>query len=326
MCKIISFTGHFSFIFLQELLLSNCYQTSEYILPHLDEVRKQNGIKYCETDLQLLKLSEKDAPLEKSEIHLLWNNVCYYLEKYSYVTVFKNYIPLTTLHNHFNLCLIRNYCITLQKIFVSRDVWKKYKDFRFKYLEIYNCHCKNEGSCFYCYLNLSLQCIYEDHLLCYLGCFHPYIVTQTNILDTYSEFIHNEFTKLIKLVKSTFKSKNSVPQETINMILKYEKTFYKNIKTCYSCFVCCNLCVEMKSIIHCIQNDTATESLWNKLFIFSILKLVEIISLFEDKINILFNLRKDIRFHSHDEDMFALLEGKHIFKYMFCFVLICYFQ
>lgn len=271
-------------------------------------------MKCCDSDLQLLPVTGKDNG------HVFWNNICFYLEKYSYNTVFKNFVPLSPLHNHFNLCQVRNYCISLQKIHIPKDVWERYKNFRIKFIEIYNCNCKSDGCCFCCLLKLCIQCIYEDHLLCYIGCFQPHIVTQINILEIYSKVIHAEFCKLLKLIKSTMRDRQILPQEIVNMLLNSESIFQDNFKTCFVCFVQYKLCIEIKNVVHCIQNNIYTDTVWNKYFIFSILRVIELISLFEDQISILFNLGKDVNIHTHNEDLSALFEGKNFLFYQAIFI------
>lgn len=282
-------------------------------------------MKFCDLDLHLLNIIENDVPDLKHKEQILWNNVCFYIKKYSLATVFKTYIPLSSIHNHFNLCQVRNYCISLQNIFVPKDVWENYKNFRLQYMKTYICKCKSNECCLNCYLKLSIQCIYEDHLLCYLGCFHPHIVTQTSILEIYSEIIHKAFSKLLQVINHSIKGNICVPKEIISMLLYSKITYQENYKTCFTCFIQYNLLDEIDSIIYCIQNNIATDTLWNKLFIISVLKITEIIALFEDQINILFNLGKDINFHSHDEDLASLFEGEWLYSFPYFKHLFFYF-
>ncbi|GFU30790.1 uncharacterized protein KIAA0825 [Nephila pilipes] len=294
------------------LLLSRSPSVAEFIFPHLGEIQKQNNIRLLEAtavdDTEKI-LSVVDNLSDK--IDMMWERICYYLEKYSVSFLYENYKPLTSLHNHFNLCLLKNYVINLQHMFVPRLVWEKYRDHRRNYLKNYKCLCLVENSCFGCCLRLGIQLMYEDEFLTYIGCFHPFIVTQSNILEIYIEVINKKFYKLLCHLDECMAKKKDLIEEIISILHTSHLSYDKYTKTCFSCFMQSKTYSELEPAIYCIKNNYGTESVWKSVFVSSIIKIVEAILTFEDKINILFH-KKETMYHTHIDELSILLEGSKL--------------
>ncbi|GBM55402.1 Uncharacterized protein KIAA0825 [Araneus ventricosus] len=294
------------------ILLSQSPGIAELILPHLGEMQKQNNISLLETitvDNVEKTCSSVNSLYDK--IGVMWERICYYLEKYSLSFVLDNYVPLASLHNHFNLCLLKNHVVNLQHMFVPKLVWERYKDYRFHYFESYSCLCPVSGSCFGCCLRLCIQCLYEDEFLTYIGCFHPFIVTQSNIMEIYIDVINKKFHRLLNLLDECMGKKKDFTEEIISILHTSHLSHDKHAKTCFKCFMQNKIDSEMEAALYCVQSNYGTESVWKSVFLSSVIKVTEAILIFEDKINILFH-KKETMYHAHMDELSVLLEGSKL--------------
>ncbi|KAF8793886.1 hypothetical protein HNY73_001918 [Argiope bruennichi] len=299
---------------LQKLVihLSQSPGIAELILPHLGEIQKQNNISLLKTTT--VDNVEKTCSSVNSlydKINVMWERICYYLEKYSVSFVLDNYVPLASLHSHFNLCLLKNHVINLQHMFVPKLVWERYKDYRFHYFESYSCLCPVSGSCFGCCLRLCIQCLYEDEFLTYIGCFHPFIVTQSNILEIYIDVINKKFHRLLNLLDECMGKKKDFTEEIISILHTSHLSHDKHAKTCFDCFMQNKIDSEIEAALYCVQSNYGTESVWKSVFVSSVIKVIEAILIFEDKINILFH-KKETMYHAHMDEISVLLEGSKL--------------
>ncbi|GFR32451.1 uncharacterized protein KIAA0825 [Trichonephila clavata] len=294
------------------LLLSQSPGVAEFLFPHLGEIQKQNNISLLEAtavdDTEKILSAVDNLP---DKINMMWERVCYYLEKHSVSFLFENYKPLTSLHNHFNLCLLKNYVINLQHMFTPRLVWEKYRNHRCNYLENYSCLCPVNKSCFGCCLRLCIQFMYEDEFLTYIGCFHPFIVTQSNILEIYIEVINKKFYELLCSLEECMAKKKDLLEDVNSILHPSYLSYNKYTKTCFSCFMQNKIDSELESALYCIKSNYGTESVWKSVFVGSIIKIVEAILTFEDKINVLFH-KKETMYHTHIDELSTLLEGSKL--------------
>lgn len=198
-------------------------------------------------------------------------------------------------------------------MYVPDIAWKKYTNYRSFYLENYQCQCLIQGSCFNCCLKATVQCIHEDAYLASMGCFHPYTVTQSNVFETYFEIVDNKFYKTLQSLEKCFTTKRNLPDEIICILKPFSSD---HIDTCFSCFMQSQTSSEIESAVYCIQNNYGIASVWNTVSISSIIRIIEDILLFEDKINTFLH-KNHPSYHEHEENPFMQTEGKLNFRLYF---------
>lgn len=274
-------------------------------------MRKQNSINSIEDlSFDFNYTNESSNPFENlpDKINVQWKKICYVLEKYSYVLLKENYMPLNTTYNSFNLYLLKSFVHRLHYMYVPDIVWQKYISHRHMYLDNYSCPCSIQGACLNCCLKATIQCIYEDEFLAYIGSFHPYTVTQSKIFETYFDVIDKKFYKVLKVLEDCFTLRRSLPDDILCLL----KSFHpEHSKTCFACFMRSQVSSEVDSAMYCIQNNYGIESVWNTVLNSCIVKIMEVILLFEDKINIILH-RGEPTYHTHENELLTLIEGKFI--------------
>ncbi|XP_015910528.1 uncharacterized protein KIAA0825 isoform X1 [Parasteatoda tepidariorum] len=283
---------------------------AQFILPHLDELRRQNFLSLLQVSF-IPSLdstaSETEAIKWENQINFLWCSLCNHLDKLSLSFLFDSYTTNTLLNNYLNISLLKDYITTLHKIFVPELVWEKYVSYRKKFLLTYNCSCSTKSACFRCFVKVCGNCVQEDVFLLYIGCFHPLIITKSNILETYINIIDEKFQELMQFLIRCLSCNDIIDKEITSFIFPSLASHDKFSKTCLTCFLQNIVSNEIEGNISALNG-----SISRTIFTQAIIKSIEIISCFEDRLKSIFGREKNQHkiFHYHYEEFSNLYKGK----------------